>query len=141
MQIVFDSKEKTVAKLEVGEEFIAALTTFAKERGVSGTFTMIGGANHVDLGYYDMVEEKYLTKTFSDPNIEVLPVVGNIAWFEDAPIVHAHGTFSGRDYNVFGGHIMKLVFSITGELVIDWVPVQFEREKYGPCLKLLVGKK
>lgn len=141
MQIIFDSQEKTVAKIEVGEEFIATLTAFAKERDKSATFSMIGGANLVDVAYYDMDKENYLTKTFTDSNIEVLPVTGNIAWFEGSPVVHAHGVFSGRDYVCFGGHIMKLMISITGELVIDWLPTKMERERSGPCLKLLVEKK
>jgi predicted DNA-binding protein with PD1-like motif len=139
MKIILDSKEKTILKLEKGEELIESLVSISSQRDMSSDFSLIGGCSYVELAYYDMDQKKYLTKVFENKNIEVLPCRGNIAWFESRPIVHVHGVFSGPDYNCFGGHIMKLIISITGEVIINWLPEKIERQEVGGCLKLLIN--
>jgi len=141
MKIIFDSKEKTVLAVEKGEEFLSTITTLAKERDASFTFSMIGGASSVDLAFFDMGKKDYVTKTFLpgfSENIEIVTVTGNVAWFEGEPIVHAHGIFSNEEYKTFGGHIMKLPISITAETFINWLPEKLNRKfDEGLCLKLL----
>ena len=53
---------------------------------------------------------------------------GNVAWSENKPIVHAHGIFSDEFYQTFGGHIAKLIISVTGEAIIDWLPVKITKK-------------
>jgi len=139
MQIIFDSKEKTILKLEKGEEFMDAMVSIAKERDMSFGFSMIGGSNFVTLSYFDTEEGKYLTKDFSytRPNIEILSCNGTVAWYKGEPIVHAHGVFSTFDYNCFGGHVIKINISITGEVIINWLPEKLKREDAGGELRLL----
>ncbi len=141
MKVIFDSKDKSVVVVGKGEEFISAITKFAKERDVSFTFSMIGGASSVDIAFFDMNEKKYVTKTFSpgfSKNIEIVTVTGNVAWYEGEPMVHAHGIFSNEEYQSFNGHIMKITISITAETMINWLPTKIERQfEEETCLKLL----
>lgn len=138
MKIIFDSKEKTVLAVEKGEEFFEVMNKFAKERNKSFTFSAIGGCDMVELAYYSLEEKKYLTKEFSDTNIEIVTMTGNVAWYEGEPLIHTHGVFGGREYNTYGGHIMKLHISATAEVMINWLSEKMERKMdKETCLKLL----
>lgn len=138
MKIIFDSKEKSVVRMETGEECLQVLKALAVGKNSSFNFSIIGAASMTTLGYYDLGQKKYFNKEFSPEHIEVLSVTGNVAWYGDEPVAHAHGVFSDENYGSFGGHVNKLVISLTGEAVIDWLPEKIMKkddEKTG--LKLL----
>ncbi len=141
MKIIFDSKEKTVVKFDKGDECLPLLLQLASGRDTSLCFSMIGGCSLVEVAFFDINEKKYVSKEFVpgfSNNIEVLSMTGNIAYFEGKPVVHAHGVFSDEEYKTFGGHINKIVISITGEVIIDWLSQKIEREYDAEfCLKLL----
>mgnify|MGYP001596619523 FL=1 len=122
MQIILDSQNRSVVKTERGEDALVILKTMAKEKDASFSFAMIGACSFVELGYYDFEKREYFSKEFREENMEIVSVNGNVAWNENEPIVHAHGVFSNEKYKCFGGHISRLTISITGEVVIDWLP-------------------
>ena len=122
MQIILESQNKSVIKIEKGEDCLEILKSLAKERDKSFLFSIIGACSLVELSYYDLKNRKYFSKEFTEENMEILNVNGNVAWSEDEPIVHAHGVFSNENYETFGGHVVKLVISLTGETIIDWLP-------------------
>lgn len=144
MKIIFDSKDKSIVAIEKGEEFISTITNFAKERGTSFTFSMIGGASEVEIAFFDMNKKEYTSKIFKpgySQNIEIVTVTGNVAWYEDEPMIHAHGIFSNEEYHTFAGHVIKIIISITGETMINWLPEKIQREfDEEICLKLLKEK-
>ena len=76
----------------------------------------------VELGYFAPKTKKYFNKEFNADSIEILSVNGTVAWLEGQPIIHAHGVFSNENYETFGGHVVKLIISLTGETSIDWLP-------------------
>ena len=138
MQIIFDSQNKSVVRMEKGEDCLDVLKSLAEEKDKSFNFSIIGAGSLAELGYYDLVERKYLSKIFVPEHIEIISVIGNITWYENKPVVHAHGVFSNENYETFGGHIVKLIISLTGETIIDWLPEKIIKkydEKTG--LKLL----
>lgn len=122
MQIIFDSQNKSVVRMEKGEECLEVLKSLAKKKDGSFNFSIIGACGEVELSYFDVATKKYFKKVFNTGNIEIVSINGNVAWFEDAPIVHMHGVFSDEEYKCFGGHVAKCIISITGEAVIDWLP-------------------
>ena len=122
MQIILDSQNKSVVKIEKGEEFLAVFKSFVQKKDLSCNFSIIGACGEVELSYFDVATKKYFNKIFNTGNIEIISVNGNVAWLEGDPIVHAHGVFSDEEYKCFGGHVTKLIISITGEVVIDWLP-------------------
>lgn len=137
MKVVFDSKIKSIVRFDKDDELIECLAELAASRDASFTFSMIGGAASIELGFYQEDTKNYTAKNFSAKNIEILNITGNVAWFEGKPLPHAHGLFSGEDYVSFGGHILKLVFSLTGETVIEWLPEKLKKEVGSNGLKLL----
>jgi predicted DNA-binding protein with PD1-like motif len=138
MKIILDTKEKSVIRMDTGEECLEVLTAFAKEKDMSFNFSIIGAASTTTLGYYDLAQKKYFNKEFSPDHLEVLSVTGNVSWYEGTPVVHAHGTFSDENYNAIGGHVNKLVILLTGEATIDWLPEKIiKKDDAETGLKLL----
>ena len=128
MQIIFDSQNKSIVRIDRGEDCLDVLKSLAQEKDLSFYFSMIGGCSLVELGYYDLKTKKYFTQEFKEEGMEILSVSGNAAWFEGAPIVHSHGVFSKKNYETFGGHIVKLIISLTGEVTIDWLPKKIAKK-------------
>ncbi len=128
MQIIFDSKEKSIIRLDKGESVLDLLKSLAEERDASCTFSMIGAGSFAELGYYNTIEKRYFSRTFESGHIEILSCSGNVAWAGDEILVHAHGVFSNERNECFGGHVMKLIISATGELVIDWLPQKLSKK-------------
>lgn len=138
MQIILDSQNKSVVKIEKGEDVIEVIKSFAKDKDKSFTFSIIGACSYVELAYYDLEKRAYFTKVFEEKNIEIVSVTGNVAWFESEPAVHMHGVFSNERYETFGGHINKLVVSATGETIIDYLPEKIKKAyDEGTGLKLM----
>jgi predicted DNA-binding protein with PD1-like motif len=141
MRIAFDSKEKTIVQFEKGDEPVSLMAKFAGERGVSCTFSIIGGCTEVELAYYDIETKEYSSKTHTSRNIEVVSITGTVGWYEGAPMTHAHGVFGDDDHNTFGGHINRFIISATGETIVEWLPEQLKKENDPASgLKLFCGK-
>lgn len=128
MQIILDSENKSVLKIEKDENCLDILKSLAEKRNLSFYFSMIGACSLVELSFYDLKTKKYLTKEFRAESIEILSLSGNTAWSENEPMVHAHGIFSNEKYETFGGHVAKLIISLTGEVIIDWLPLKMARK-------------
>ena len=58
MQIIFDSKEKSVLRIDKGEECLGVLKSLAKERDTSFTFSMIGACCFFEIGFYATEKNK-----------------------------------------------------------------------------------
>ena len=122
MQIILDSQNTSIIRIDKGEDVLDVLKSLAKKKNLPFNFSMIGSCSSVELSYFDAKTRKYFSKIFDKGNIEIVSVNGNVAWYENEPIVHAHGVFSNEKYECFGGHVAKLTISLTGEVVIDWLP-------------------
>ncbi len=107
-----------LVRMDRGERIMESLLKYVKEHEIrSGFLTGIGAARPVEIGWYDLNAEEYLTKVF-DENFEITGLVGNIAWSEGAPIVHAHIMLGRQDYSVIGGHLIEGTIAVTGEFWI-----------------------
>ena len=138
MEIIFDSKNRSVVRVDKGEECLSILQSLAEERDASFTFSIIGACSLAELSFYDLNKKEYSSKTFNSGDMEILSVAGNVAWFEKEPILHAHGVFSNEKYETFGGHIVKIIISTTGEVVIDWLSKKiYKKYNKETVLKLL----
>ncbi|WP_170982761.1 PPC domain-containing DNA-binding protein [Dyadobacter frigoris] len=101
-----------------GQPLIASLTAFMESEKLPGaSISGIGAVQHVEIGYYDLDEKKYKYKRF-EPSMEVLSLSGNIGYFENKPIVHAHIALAGSDFNVHGGHVKEAEVSLILEIFI-----------------------
>jgi predicted DNA-binding protein with PD1-like motif len=101
------------------ELLIEGLQAFMQEKQLPGAWISgLGGAQWVELGFYDLPNQRYQWRRF-DELLEVTAITGNIAWQNQQPVLHLHGTFSGQDYQAIGGHIKELCVGGTLELLIQ----------------------
>lgn len=110
-----------------GDEVMAALLAFAREHRLSSAWVQgVGGAASATIGFRDPVRKEYIWRTYDEP-LEILSLQGNLAYVDGEPFWHLHGTFAGGDYAVFGGHVKKLLVSLTCELFITPTPLSLIR--------------
>ena len=62
MQIILDSKSKSVVRIDKGEECLEVLKSLAKKKDASFNFSMIGACREVELSYFDVATKKYFKK-------------------------------------------------------------------------------
>jgi uncharacterized protein len=107
-----------IIRLERGEEIVNKVTTFVKEKAIRGGWINgLGGAERAELGYFDLEAQEYKWKTFNNL-VEITSLEGNVAWQNDEPILHLHGTFTDREYNAIGGHVKTAITGGTCELFL-----------------------
>jgi len=115
MQYIYDGYNYTL-RLDRGEPLITTLTKFVKEKQIKTTWVNgLGGASWAELGFYDLNNQQYQWRRF-DELLEITALQGNVAWKDDEPVLHIHGTFSNHDYHAIGGHVKELEVGGTCEL-------------------------
>jgi len=119
-----------IVRLDPGEKIIESLLEYVgsrKDEIPSGFLTGIGATSSCEIGWYDLDEGIYRTKII-DENCEITTLVGNVAWMEGKPVVHAHITLGKRDYSLVGGHLIEGTISVTGEIWIHKAPLHVGRK-------------
>ena len=113
------------------EEFVAGLTSWAKENKLGGShFTAIGAFREVTLGYFDRGKKNY-QKIPVPEQVEVLSLIGDIALTNGVPQIHAHVVVGKSDGGAHGGHILEARVWPTLELILTESPKHLCR-KYDP---------
>ena len=129
MKTVFHKGNSYVLRFDPVEEVLKKLMEFAEKESINGaSFTAIGAVKKVVLAYYDIGEKEYLDKNF-DEEMEIVNVIGNVARNAEMGniIVHAHGSFGNRDFEVIGGHIKEMLVSATCEVSLTKLEGGLER--------------
>lgn len=107
-----------ILRLQRGEKLIEKLSAFAKEQQLGSMWLSgLGGAAWAELGYYNLGTREYEWKTFSEL-VEITSLQGNLAWVDDEPVWHVHGSFSDREFRGIGGHVKELEVGGTCELFL-----------------------
>ena len=118
MKVILQDTTIVVLRFDKGEEVFEKLLSFVAEKSITaGVFTAIGASSEVVLAVYDIEKKEYHDNELAE-NLEIVSVIGNIGQMNDNPILHAHGTFSNKALQTFGGHIKKLVVSATCEVTL-----------------------
>ncbi|MDT8446406.1 MAG: DNA-binding protein [bacterium] len=123
--------------LSPGEEIITCLSDLARREGLEAAWVVgIGVAKDLELGFYRGQSQDYLTRRFAG-DYEILSLTGNLSLKDKVPMVHLHGSFSGEDFGVIGGHFMAGTISAAGEF---WVYPGSEplHRAFAPSLNLHV---
>lgn len=115
----FESSNRTVLVLERGNELVATLTAYTRERGLTQAWLAsgLGGASSMTIAWYDLETKSYVDKTY-DEAMEISSLSGNLSMVDGEPFWHIHGTFAGRDYSAVAGHVQSLTVGLTCELLI-----------------------
>ena len=113
--------------LDQGDEVMATLTAFARQRGMTaGHFTAIGAFSEVTLGYFDRESKDYV-KIPVPEQVEVLSLIGDLALDAGQPKLHAHVVVGKRDGSAHGGHLLRATVWPTLEVVLTMSPKQLVR--------------
>lgn len=120
-------EDKHFLVLKKGEEFIASLTAFLKEKDITaGSISGLGAVTNVDIAYYDLPTQTYQRKIFPDI-YELLSATGNAALLDGKHFPHVHIVIGDRDYKTYGGHLFAATVAATVELSIIQMPFRVER--------------
>lgn len=110
--------ETYLLRLTKGEETVQTLKNFCRKESIhNGSLQGIGSIERAILAHYTVDNKKYHEENF-EGIYEVTSLLGNIALFDDEPLIHAHITLTNGTMNAFGGHLVKAIVSATLEVII-----------------------
>lgn len=108
-----------ILKFNKSELLIEGLTQFVAEQNIRGAWVSgLGGVLWAEIGYYDLEKNQYFFEKLSDIP-EATALQGNIAWSDNTPALHIHGTFSKADLSAVGGHVKELAVGGTLEIFVQ----------------------
>ena len=125
---VADAEETTyVVVLDEGDEAVAELTVFARERGLSSAqLTAVGAFSSAVLGWFDR-EAKDYRRIPVDEQCEVLSIIGDVALADGEPALHAHCVVGLSDGTTRGGHLLEGHVWPTLEVVVRESPARLQK--------------
>jgi predicted DNA-binding protein with PD1-like motif len=105
-----------------GDEAFSGLLEFAEKYKVtSAHFTAIGAVSSATLGAFDPQRKMY-KKIQIDGQHEVIGMSGDIALYQDKPVVHTHMAVSGLDGTTRAGHVLAAYVLPTLEVMVTVDP-------------------
>lgn len=107
-----------LVRFERGELLVEGLTKLISKENIRGAWVSgLGGAEWAELGFYNLDTKAYEWKKL-DQLLEITSLQGNVAWQDDKPVLHLHGTFSDQSLAAFGGHVKELAVGGTCEILL-----------------------
>jgi len=108
-----------LVRLDRGEEVLTTLTGLCRDRGIAAaSLSGIGAVTDAELGYYDLAQFSYLTRSL-EGIWELVSLTGNVALVDGEPFVHAHVSLGNRNLELLGGHLVKATVAVTVELFLN----------------------
>lgn len=130
---------KIVLRLDKGEEVLASLNLLCQKHNIKlAAVTGIGAINKASIGVF-IQETKEYHSTELTGNMEITSLMGTVSQKEGKVYLHLHINLADEKYQVYGGHLNSAWIGATGELVIDVMDGQVERE-YSPVIGLNLMK-
>ena len=127
----------TALVLEKGEPVHESIIRASRELEIPGAFvTGIGALKEACIGYFQLESKSYKEVTL-EGLAELLALNGDITWKGDEPFVHLHAVLGLEDGSVTGGHLVRAVIGVTGEIFIHKTGKRLERasvEEFGLSL-------
>lgn len=110
--------DKIYLRLDKGDDITESVFKVAKAEGVKAAqVSGIGATDDFTVGVFDVAKKKY-NEYFFNGNHEINALTGNITEKDGEPYIHLHITATGDGGKVVGGHLIKGVISLTGEIII-----------------------
>lgn len=118
-----------VLRLDAEEEVMAALREFAAREAVRGAyFQGIGAFSGVELRWFDVREKRYKANQV-DRQVEVVGLIGSIAWDGANPVVHVHLSVADDQARSYSGHLSRGTVRPTLEVFLTTFPKGLRRRK------------
>lgn len=110
-----------VLRIDKGEEIVAVLTSFCKDKGIGfGLISALGATNDAVIGLFETAAKKYHPTRIQGDH-EIAHLSGNITTMKGQPYLHLHGVLSDAGYRCYGGHVTSAVVSATCEVIITLI--------------------
>src|ERR1700761_1726512 len=101
-----------------GDEVLSGLTDFAIQHKIGDAhFTAIGATSGATLAWLDLSKKIYHRIPVTE-QVEVLSLIGDIATFNDKPVVHMHAVLGKPNGTTVGGHVFELNVNPTLEVFL-----------------------
>lgn len=121
-------RNKWVVRIDKGEEVIETLKQFCKENKIKlGSISGIGAADKITVGLFNTKSKQYQSQELTG-DYEITNLSGNISTMNGEIYLHLHIGLSDSKYNAYGGHLTSAVISGTGEIIIEEIDGEIERE-------------
>ncbi len=119
---------KWVVRIDKGEEIVETLKRFCKKNKIKlGSVSGVGGTGRVTVGSFKAKTKEYFSQELTG-DYEITSLIGNISTMKGKIYLHLHITISDSNNNAFGGHLNSAVISTTGEIIIEEIEGEIERE-------------
>ncbi|MEG6617111.1 PPC domain-containing DNA-binding protein [Peptococcaceae bacterium 1198_IL3148] len=119
---------KIVLRLDKGEEVVQSIKTICAENDIKlGSITGLGAVNKVVIGLFETDIKHYHSQEFTG-DMEITSLIGNISRMNGEVYLHCHATLGNKEFNIIGGHLNSAVISATGEIIIDIIDGEVDRE-------------
>ncbi|MBV8699114.1 MAG: DNA-binding protein [Bradyrhizobium sp.] len=114
--------------LETGDEVMASLQSFVKERRIAAAqITAIGAFKSLELKYFDWQSKTYLSNRI-DEQVEVASLIGDVALAPTGePALHIHLVVGRRDGTALAGHLGSAIVRPTLEVVVTESPAHLQK--------------
>jgi len=119
---------KWIIRIDKGEDIVQTLKKFCEDNNIKlGTINGIGAVNKITIGLFETKTKKYHTKEFTG-DYEITNLSGNISTMNKEVYLHLHITLADKNQHACGGHLSSAVISGTGEILIEEIEGEIERE-------------
>ncbi len=116
-----------VVVLDEGEDAVAELAAFARERSLRASqVTAVGAFSEAVVGWFDRRARDY-RRIPVDEQCEVLSLIGDVAVADDGPTPHLHAVLGLSDGSTRGGHLLSGRVWPTLEVVVRDSPAELAK--------------
>ena len=116
-----------VARIDRGEEILAALQEIAEAEGIQlASISALGATNDFTVGVYNVDEKQYHANDFKE-NFEIVSLTGTVSTMDGRFYAHLHMSAGDEKGQVFGGHLNRAVVSAVCEMVITVIDGTVDR--------------
>jgi predicted DNA-binding protein with PD1-like motif len=119
---------KWIVRIDKGEEVIQIIKKVCEDNKIKlGSLSGIGATDRVTVGLFNTKSKKYQSQELIG-DYEITNLSGNISTMNGEIYLHLHIGLSDSKYNAYGGHLTSAVISGTGEIIIEEIDGEIERE-------------
>ena len=119
---------KYFVRLDKGEEVVGKLKKFCQEHEIKlGWIKGIGAVNEIKVGLFETNGKTYHTKELRGDH-EITSLSGNISSKDGEVYLHLHINLADKEYKTYGGHLDSAIISATGEIMIESIEGEIDRE-------------
>ena len=121
------SEKVYLIRLVRGENVGESILNFCKKLEIANAaLSGIGAVENPVIAYYNVKDKKFIEKSLKG-DYEMISFLGNIAVFNNSPLLHAHVTLSDKNMRVFGGHFIKATIAASMEIVLQIFDTNYDK--------------